>query len=255
MPQRLSDQLPDNLDGLEGPSEPRSPPRPATVASPLSEQPRHKCRPDRNSDRPGQRGACGRLRRSADQQDERREAGRRRQQRVLEGTETQDAHPSIATRDSCIAERLLVNSEAAASDEDAEAGRDQRNHLRQLELGPSPDPGELSVGKHVAEIGDRLRHQRQRDPIRLGVQEPGLHLPEARRPGHANRPAESQGRTESNEQRQLPRRTVQVVRRLQSSGGSPPHPRTSSPSPRAVNPEAAGGGRSAPRRPPRRTGT
>ena len=96
-----------------------------------------------------------------EEQHDRDDARGRRQQRVLERTQAEDADTRLAVVDALLAERVQVDGEAAPGDEDPEAGRHERQRPRVGEPRAALDPGDLPVGEHVADVGNGLGGERQ----------------------------------------------------------------------------------------------
>ena len=98
-------------------------------------------------------------------------------------------------------------------DEDTEPGEDDGGELRQSELRATLDPRNLSVGEHVAEVGDDLTGQREGNPDQVGMREPVDDIPEAGGPGDGHGRAHGEGDAERDEEDELPCGVVEMALR------------------------------------------
>ena len=167
-------------------------------------------KPSGTSDRPRQREAERRRVHALDEQRDRRDAGRGREQRVLEGAEPEHAHARLTVGDPGLPECVQVDGEAAACDERAEAGRDGGDRRSRRDPRPALDARHLAVAEDVADVGDRLRRERHGEPFRANVVQPLGDLAEARRRGDDAQRRERDGRRPDHEQTRVGGRALQV---------------------------------------------
>ena len=122
MPAR--EEAAEHVDRLECLREPVAPV--PLVAEPLAmaDRPQRGGEAERHGDRPRERQAHRRRVRAAREQLDRRDAGGRCEQRVLERAEAEDAHARLAVGDTGLLERVQVEREPALRDERPEAGGD-----------------------------------------------------------------------------------------------------------------------------------
>ena len=142
--------------------------------------------------------------------DDRADAGRGREQRVLERSEAHHADARLPFRQAAPSQRHHVGREPAVGDEHAEAGEDDGGNLHHPEVGALLDARDLAVGDHVAEQGDQLTCESERDPQRLRVNEPVQDVLEPRNPGQRDHRPERDRCADRDERRQLQRRMVEV---------------------------------------------
>ena len=145
--------------------------------------------------------------------DECADAHGRREHDVLERSEPQDADAGLPPRDARPSERDEVGREAPMCDEDAEPREDDRGQLRESELRAALDARHLTVGEHVAEVGDDLARQRERDPDQVRMRKPVEDVPEAGSPGDGHGRSECEREPQSHEERDLPCGVVEMALR------------------------------------------
>ena len=145
---------------------------------------------DRHRDGPRPREPTVRSRGVLPQQVRRGDRGGRREQHVLERTEPDGPRLCLAAGHPGLLERFGVDEVSAGSDEDPEAGCNDRRRLRQLQLGSALDSGDFPIGDHVAGIRHELRAERHGEPHGRRTLEPVEHVVPARSPRDADRGGE-----------------------------------------------------------------
>src|SRR5262249_30516072 len=137
--------------------------------------------------------------------------------RVLERTETEHANTRFARLEACVLERVAVDDEAAANDEHAEAGGDDRTGMTDTEARSALRPGDLAVGDDVAEVRSDFHPEGDRKPDRIGVAELIQNAMKARSPGNADHGRQREAGAEEHEQRLLRRIALKVRGRSEES--------------------------------------
>ena len=158
---------------------------------------------DRDGDRPRKRERLRRLRDAAPEQRDRGDARGRCEQRVLECAQTEHAHACLAVGDAGLTERVQVDREPALRHEGAETGGDRGESVARRHVGAALDAGDLAVAEHVPDIRDDLGAQRDEEPDRLHVPEPGGDVPEAGRPRDSGERCERDRRAPGHEHERL----------------------------------------------------
>jgi hypothetical protein len=158
----LEEELSDHVDRVEPLSDVVTPAVTAsqTVAKPQRRKREHAA--GRDGDRPRHRQAGARLVDVVEKQQDRDDAGRRCQQRVLERAEAEHAHPCLAIVDEFLPECMQVDGEPSTRDEDAEARRNERKRARVGQARPVLDPSDLSISEHVTDVCEHLCGDSQR---------------------------------------------------------------------------------------------
>src|SRR6266545_725129 len=79
---------------------------------------------------------------------------------VLEGSQTEDAYSRRPRLQTGGFERVAIDDEAAADDEDAEPGSNDRSGASETEAWTSFDPRDLAIRDDVAEVRRELHPER-----------------------------------------------------------------------------------------------
>ena len=136
-------------------------------------------------------------------------ARRRREDRVLERSEPEDADACVAVRPPDAAERVEVECKPAAGDERAEPRRDERRRLGRLERTAFLHTRDLPVGERVTDVRERLGSDRERKPgealVAVDASEHGVDAGGIR---HARNRDEAERSAEDEEERELGRRPM-----------------------------------------------
>ena len=167
---------------------------------------------ERHSDDPRELDACA-IVNAVDEQEQRGAERGGREDRVLEGAEPQYTDARLARVEPGILERVAIYDEAAADDEDSEAGRDDRPRPSEPEPRAALRARNLAVGDDVAEIGGHLHTERDRQPDRVDALQLVQHRLEARGPGDADGRAEGEPGADQDEQGVLGRVPLEMRRR------------------------------------------
>jgi hypothetical protein len=215
--------MPEHVHRLQRVPERRAPA--AAVADPMPQAERRECsdEPERHRDRPREGEAEAGARRAAREDDHSRKRCDRREHGVLEGTEPEHADACLTRIEAGILERMPVDGEPAANDEDAEAGRHDRAGAPKAKTRPTLCARQLAVRDDVAEVRGELHRERDRQPVGVRGTELAQDRAEAGRPGDTGHRSQGEARTEEHEQRMLRRVALQMGGRPQESPKSHPH--------------------------------
>ncbi len=124
---------------------------------------------------------------------------RRGENGVLEHPQSEHAPPCLRCGQAGSLQGGPVEREAAAVDEDPEAGRDECRGLWHLQLCTMIDPRDLSVGDGVTRVGNELPAHGDDQPLPMGVDEPGQRLLDPDGPGESEEGARSERSCDTHE--------------------------------------------------------
>jgi len=157
---------------------------------------------ERHRDRPRKRES-ERRRVPVGQQLDGDDARGRREQRVLERAETQDADSNGLIAQSRLLEGVNVDGKAAARHERTEPRRHGCDDVASPEVAIFFDPRDLAVGEDVPDVRERLRAECRRKPDRVDRPEARRDVVEAGHPGDGEERPQSDCRRCSNEHERL----------------------------------------------------
>src|SRR5438067_1904439 len=160
-------------------------------------------KPERHRDRPRQGEAEARMRRPAREDDHRSERSTRREDGVFERTEPEHPDAGLPRIEACVLERVPVDEESAANDEDAEAGRDDRARATDPETWAALDARNFAIRDDVAQVSRDFHPEGDGKPDRVDVVQVVQDLMEAGRPGDAHDRAECQRSADADQQQVL----------------------------------------------------
>ena len=167
----LDEKLADHVDRVEPLREVVAPA--AATAEPVPEPQGRKREhaPGGDGNRPRHRQAGPGLVDVVEEEQNRDDARRWSKERVLQRSQTEHPHACLAIVHELLPECVQVDGEAAASDEDAETRCNERERAGVGKVRSVFDSGHLAVGQHIADVGEHLGGERERQPVRVDVTE------------------------------------------------------------------------------------
>src|SRR5919204_4585322 len=210
---RLLREPPQHVQRVETVADDVPPPALPLDAIAVCERERRGDQSQRYRDHPWQREPEARMCLAAGDDDHRGDGSSRREDRVLERAEAEDADARDARVDSRRLEGEAVDDEAAADDEDAEARSDDRARPPETHRGPPFHSDDLAVRHDVPDVRSDLEPECDRKPepveARTEIEDPL----ESGCPRNTDERTERQRAADAHEQRVLHRVPLEVRQR------------------------------------------